>query len=742
MANDIFDDSMEQFKQTFFDETRELLESVETYLEQIENDKEDLEVFNGIFRAAHSIKAGAGIFDYKHLVRFTHLMEAILDLLRSGKRSASDAVIDLLFQSCDRLVDLVEAAEEERDLGHKATADLEKAMQDWLYDESADFAPMPSADVPADDTPEVIEPSLVNGYRVYFKPLPELMQKANEPILLLSELTGLAPSFVALDTSGLPDIFDIETEMSYLAWTIDLDGEVSKSAIEEVFEFVEGDCELTITPLDDNGLPITEEELAAASANSVSFGAPAPVVDAGPVSDGAGDVPAVAAPAAPTSVSSPADTAPNAASAPAMASAGGGPASATGGQKKPAPKRDSIRVDLDRIDRLVNMVGELVITQSMLSDELSNMTELRNSKLLNGIEELSIYTRELQENVMAIRMQPVKSVFSRIPRMVRDLSSKLGKKATLEMVGESTEVDKTVIEELTDPLTHMIRNSLDHGLEGPEERIEAGKPEEGTITLSAEHRAGRIIIEISDDGRGINRPKVLEKARERGIVGDEELSDDEIDNLIFAPGFSTADAVTDVSGRGVGMDVVRRNIQALGGRINLTSQPGQGSVFSLSLPLTLAVLDGMIIGVAGQKYVIPVNSIVESLRPSADQLSTLPNGTELVFIRGEYIPLIRLSSALEVGSGLEDPTKGLVVIVEAAGGQNQGLVVEALHGQQQVVIKSLEANYRSLAGISAATILGNGQVCLILDIDGLANIARDNQKKQQTNDAMLMVAAQ
>ncbi|MCG8491176.1 MAG: chemotaxis protein CheA, partial [Sneathiellales bacterium] len=405
---------------------------------------------------------------------------------------------------------------------------------------------------------------------------------------------------------------------------------------------------------------------------------------------------------------------PTASAAPPNAGGGGKQAAAT------ASKVTSIRVDLDRIDRLVNMVGELVITQSMLSQQTTDLPSEQFPNMVRGLEELALHTRELQESVMAIRMQPVKSVFSRMPRLVRELSSKLSKKVKLTTVGENTEVDKTVIEEISDPITHMIRNSLDHGLESPEERLEAGKPEEGNVTLSAEHRGGRIVITISDDGRGINRKAVLKRARERGLISENATpSDDEIDNMIFAPGFSTAEKVTDVSGRGVGMDVVRRNIQALGGRVSIQSTPGKGSRFTMTLPLTLAVMDGMIVEVGGSKYVIPIPNIVESLRPNSDALKRLPNGQELVRIRGEYVPLCPLYKIFEIYNAVPDPAKALVVLVESEEFGTVGIVVDQLLGQQQVVIKSLESNYKPVPGISAATILGNGKVAPILDIEAL-----------------------
>ncbi|MCB1969797.1 MAG: chemotaxis protein CheA [Geminicoccaceae bacterium] len=398
-----------------------------------------------------------------------------------------------------------------------------------------------------------------------------------------------------------------------------------------------------------------------------------------------------------------------------------------GGKTAKAPSAShSIRVELDRIDSLVNQVGELVITQAVLKQQSSDLSVERHAGLIQGLEELALQTRELQESVMSVRAQPVKSVFSRMPRLVRELAASLGKEARLILSGEHTEVDKTVIEELADPLTHMLRNSMDHGLERPEERIAAGKPAVGTIHLSAEHRSGRILITISDDGRGIDRDRVLEKARLKGLVPpDGVLSNDEIDHMIFAPGFSTAAAVSDVSGRGVGMDVVKRKIQDLGGRITINSMPGKGTRFTLMLPLTLAVLDGMIVRVGHERYIVPITAIVESLRPRAGDVHVLPSGTTIMQMRGTYLPLVFLYRVFGIADAEPDPSQALVVVVETEDGSPIGVVVDDLLGQQQVVIKSLETNYQRVGGVAGATILGNGLVALILDVDALRGLSDD-----------------
>jgi two-component system chemotaxis sensor kinase CheA len=385
----------------------------------------------------------------------------------------------------------------------------------------------------------------------------------------------------------------------------------------------------------------------------------------------------------------------------------------------------TIRVDLDKIERLVNMVGEMVITQAMVAEHSRDIPPGEFQELLEGLEQLAQHTRELRESVMSIRAQPVGSVFSRMPRLVRELAGETGKQVRLITSGENTEVDKTVVENLVDPLTHMIRNSIDHGLERPDEREKVGKPPVGTVHLSAQHRSGRIVIEVSDDGRGIDRQRVLNKAIERGLVQrGSHLSDEEIDNLIFLPGFSTADKVTNISGRGVGMDVVRRNISALGGRIGIYSTPGEGSRFVLSLPLTLAVLDGMVISVGNERFVLPLTNIVESLRPKPNDLHGVVNRWDVIMARGEYVRLVYLHQLFGISGAVTDPTKGLVVLLETEESGRIGLVVDEVIGQQQVVIKSLESNFRRLEGVAAATILGDGRVALILDVSGLQEMSR------------------
>ena len=490
-----------------------------------------------------------------------------------------------------------------------------------------------------------------------------------------------------VDSSPLPALEDMEPDGSYLTWRFTLTTAASVDDIRNVFEFVLDDCLLTVEETE-----VAEQEALIEK-----------LVEA-------------AKPAAPAAETPPPPS--------PQEAAGGGGAKATADKKPPA----SIRVDLERIDRLVNMVGELVITQAMLSEQINQLSIDEQADLLHGVETLALQMRELQESVMSIRAQPVKSVFSRMTRLVRELSCSLGKEAKLVITGETTEVDKTVIEELSDPLTHMIRNSMDHGLETPEEREQAGKPREGTIQLTAEHRNGKIVISVGDDGRGINRARVFKKAIEKGLISsDAQPSDDEIDNMILLPGFSTAEQVSNVSGRGVGMDVVVRKIQNMGGRIGITSVPGRSSQFSLTLPLTLAVLDGMIIRIGGEFYIIPITSIVETQRPGGEAIHKLASGGEVLAVRDGFIKLIHLARLFGCQRQAKRPDEQLVVVVETSTSGPIGLEVDELIGQQQVVIKSLESNYRRVQGVAGATILGNGMVALILDVDGVHAMSQYGQ---------------
>ena len=670
-------DPMEAIKQTYFQECEELLLAMEEGFIAIENGDADAEVINAVFRAVHSIKGSGGAFGFESLVAFAHIFETALDNLRSGKISATPDVVKVLLRAGDILADHVAAARGERTMPDSADrqikedlaalSDADDAPQELLSSDGDEmgFAPML---INIDDA----APARSAGWRILFAPHAALYSKANEPYLLVRELASLGALDVKADLRNLPALDVFEPEQSYISWMITLHSDAARDKVEEVFEFVSGDCDLTIEPL------VAETPVVEAVAVDQPKAAPEAIADRK-------DAPAAS---------------------------------------NEAAAKQTIRVDLDKVDRLVNLVGELVITQAMLSQRVNECNIPRSSLVGNGLAELEHLLRELQESVMAIRTQPVKSIFQRMPRLVRELAAQTNKKVRLVVEGETTEVDKTVIERLGEPLTHMIRNAIDHGLEMPEERRAAGKSEEGTVTLSAEHRGGRIIIEVSDDGRGINRERVKEKAIEKGLISpNSALSDEETDNLIFLPGFSTANQVSNISGRGVGMDVVRRNIVDLGGRIVIGSAPKQGSRFSLTLPLTLAVLDGMVVAVGDQTFVLPLAHIVESLKPRPQDIHPFGCDRTLLNVRGSYVPLVNTGELLGA-KGAVSAAEGVVILVESQGTGRLALSVDAILGQRQVVIKSFEGNYQHIEGIAAATILGDGRVALILDVDGLVTRCR------------------
>jgi two-component system chemotaxis sensor kinase CheA len=701
-------DDLAEFKQTYFQECEDLLADLEGQLTALQDGETDDEILHAAFRAIHSIKGGAGAFGFTRLVGFAHVFETVLDQMREHRLETSNANVALLIRSGDVLTDLVTAAQNDEeppeDLGREilenlhslagTTADADDDDDDFFDD--IDFGDANQAGASSSGAEEKSEPSKV--FNITFSATPQLFNRANDPLILIRELKSLGTLETIVDDSGLPTLADIEADGSYLTWSFKLTTSSSKEDIQSVFEFVLDDCDLGIEEeIEEEQHEEQQEKAVVAERNDKPD-----IVEKDPV------VPA------------------------RQASKG-----TTESKKAPA----SIRVDLERIDRLVNMVGELVITQAMLREQVKQLSAKEQADLLHDVESLDLQMRELQDGVMSIRAQPVKSVFSRMTRLVRELSASLNKEAKLDINGENTEIDKTVIEELADPLTHMIRNSMDHGLETPDEREKSGKPREGTIRLAAEHRNGKIVISVGDDGRGINREKVFKKAVEKGLISSDATPiDDEIDNLILLPGFSTADQVSDVSGRGVGMDVVVRKIQNMGGRIGITSVPGRSSQFNLTLPLTLAVLDGMIIRVGDEFYIIPITSIVESLRPDSASVHELPSGGDVLSIRGGFINLVHLAKLFGIQPKSERSDDRLIVVVETGASGPIGLVVDELVGQQQVVIKSLESNYRRVEGVAGATILGNGMVALILDVDGIH--AMSHKGRRPAADIASMSAAE
>jgi two-component system chemotaxis sensor kinase CheA len=751
-------DELEAIKVTFFQECEELLADLEGGLLAIQDGNDDGDTVNAVFRAVHSIKGGAGAFGLEPLVRFAHVFETLLDALRSNEIPGTPDLTALLLRASDVLADHVSSARGLGVVDMEASAAMAaelKAVTDPSAAPAPAAAPLVAAPVAIVDdemgitfTPLVVgadddgmedddmdfgfQPMTIsldaqaadasvldNVWTVSIRPKSDLYRKANETALLLRELSRLGPIQATLDDSALPALEFLDAEAAYVTWSVRVETEQGEEAIREVFEFVDGDCDLEITrgeaPVAD--VLATLLEVAAPIPEPEAAFEDAPVAIEEPVAA----APVVEAAPAPAPISAPPPAAP-----PVAANAPAAPASAKPAQiDVPGPGQSVIRVDPERIDHLIDLVGELVINQAMLAQRVGEYGIAPSSNLAMGLDELEQLTRQIQDSVMAIRAQPVKSVFQRMPRLVREVANMTGKQARLVMDGENTEVDKTVIERLADPITHMLRNAIDHGLESPEERKAAGKNPEGVVRLAALHRSGRIVIEVQDDGKGINRERVLSIAVNKGLISpDLTLTDEEIDNLIFLPGFSTADKISDVSGRGVGMDVVKRSVQALGGRISISSRPGLGSTFTLSLPLTLAVLDGMVVDVAGETLVIPLACIVESLRPKAEEIRPLgPTGSVLA-VRDSFVPLIDVGLTLNYRSKSPSATEGVVLLVEGEDGSRAALVADAIHGQRQVVIKSLEQNYQQVEGVAAATILGDGRVALILDVDAVINLRR------------------
>lgn len=732
---------MDSLRQIFFQECEEQLSELEAGLLEIQNGDSDPEIVNAVFRAVHSVKGGAGAFALEDLVHFAHIFETVLDEVRKGRLAPGPSVIETLLRAADVLADLVRIA---RDGGQ-----IDEARNRSVSDELAglsntpvtmagpnepedsvddlDFKPLTVALPIFDEEAEEPEP-LASEYDITFKPKSSLYANANEPAILLRELERLGEISIECDTESIPPLTDIDPEGSYLSWSIALKTTHDEDAVRSVFEFVEDDCELNIVAK--SGADGDAGESAdAPSADDIDallrMAREEPVADTAATQ--AADVfetdgsPGEAT--TPTIDSQPADTK-------ADATKGNKPAAAESAQQ-------TIRVDLERVDRLMNLVGELVINQAMLSQRLMESGLARSSEVATGLDEFEQLTSDIQEGVMAIRAQPVKSVFQRMPRLVREVAATTGKKVRLETEGEETEVDKTVIERLADPLTHMIRNAIDHGLEKPEVREAAGKSDVGLVHLSAAHRSGRIVIDISDDGAGIDRSRVREIAEGKGLISPgTQLSDEEVDNLIFLPGFSTAETISDISGRGVGMDVVKRSIQALGGRVSITSRPGEGSTFTMSLPLTLAVLYGMIVTVADQTLVVPLTSIVETLKPKMSDVHGFGGDSKVIEIRNSFIPIVDVGRELGYRTESADPGAGVALLVEADGGTCAALLVDAILGQRQVVIKSLEANYRRVPGIAAATILGDGRVALIVDVDTVVAGARNGGTGAETGLAL------
>lgn len=738
-------DDFAQFNAAFFEEAAEHMAVMETGLLDLEQRPTDLDLLNKIFRSAHSIKGVASMLGFLPVAQFTHKMETLLDLLRNGRITVTQPMTDLLLKSTDCLKALIEAAQNETTVDAAMVQPLEAQLEQASTPGAAPSAAQAPAPVAAPSPAPAAAPSSgTNRHRFLIKWTPPafLFQRGLDPQQILKELGDLGGlSGVTLDSSHLPDLANMDPEQCYLAWTLVLDTPKSKEVVEGVFEFIREDSVLTIeeigleAPAADPAAGVTAQATAPAAAGSgvgtdllSETGEPKPLgeilVETGVVSrevlDQAlsqqrrvGEILIEQHGVTQQQISQ------------ALQKQHQQEGAATHAKK--GTDTASIRVDTAKIDKLINLVGELVITQSMLSDLSARFEMSQLSVLLERVAQLERNTREIQERVMGIRMLPIGSAFSRFPRLVRDLSGKSGKKIQLLLSGEETELDKTVIESITDPLTHLVRNSADHGLEGPEERLAAGKDEQGTIHLNAFHEGGNICITVADDGRGLNREKILAKAIKSGLITEQDkLTDDQIWPLIFKPGFSTAEKVTDVSGRGVGMDVVKRNIEALGGMVSIKTALGKGTTFTLKLPLTLAIIEGMTIRVGRETYILPMLSIVESIQPKADTVKTVVGKGELMNVRGTYHPMMRLYEVFDLQPEHKDPAKAILLILETEG-ERVAVMVDEILGQQQVVIKSMEQNFRKIEGIAGATILGDGTVGFILDVRGLLELARHGQ---------------
>lgn len=712
--------NFEQLKRTFFDECSELLQQTEAGLTDIREGHNVDDAVNAVFRAVHSVKGGAGVFGFEPLVEFAHIFETVLDAVRRGTLAATPEVMDVLLMASDVLTDLVQMSRTGEtiaaDFGKDCRAALQQLMERGAGEtgrgaaEVEDNSPAPAEFEGLDFTPVRAEQfddgnSGVRSYSISFVPKPEMLQKGGDPLHILRELRKLGELELVADTDTLPPLSELQIDRPYISWKGTLRTAASRAEIEGVFAIAGQDCEFAIEDLD--ALP------------------PAGAGDGATPAEGAAPVtPPAASPTSSTSPTSP--SAAPVAERPAEPPAPVSRSSAESGTRPAAakPTATTTRIELEKIDRVVNMVGELVIAQAMLGQIVQDLPEHISSRFLQILDEVVHHTRELKDSVMSMRAQPVSAVFQRMPRLVRELSAKTGKKVRLEMFGETTEVDRSIIERLGDPLTHIIRNSVDHGIEAPADRLAAGKPEEGVIRLAAEHRGGRIVIEISDDGAGINPERVLKKAREKGLVAENAtLTEDEINNLIMLPGFSTAETISDISGRGVGMDVVRNNIQDIGGRITLKSERGRGVTIQLALPLTLAVMDGMVIKVGQETYVMPMSAIVECLRPSRADINNLIGTRGMLKLRGNLLPLVSLADLLAIEASASKGQDRVVIVTEAGDERPFGVIVDELCGHQQVVIKSIEESYGSVPGIAAATILGNGRVAFILDVEKLSELA-------------------
>ncbi|EJB8471452.1 chemotaxis protein CheA [Citrobacter freundii] len=668
MSMDISD-----FYQTFFDEADELLADMEQHLLDLVPESPDSEQLNAIFRAAHSIKGGAGTFGFTILQETTHLMENLLDEARRGEMQLNADIINLFLETKDIMQEQLDA--------YKSSAEPDAASFEYICHALRQLA----LEAKGETAPAVVNTaklSVVDGTALQEETMAQETVAAEEvkKRIVLSRLKAGEVDLLEEELGNLATLTDVVKSSDTLSATID--GDLAEDDIVAVLCFV-----------------IEADQIAFTTVTAAPVETATEVVQPQPV-----------------------------ATVPVVKVAASEPPQGRVEREKPARASEStsIRVAVEKVDQLINLVGELVITQSMLAQRSNELDPVNHGDLITSMGQLQRNARDLQESVMSIRMMPMEYVFSRFPRLVRDLAGKLGKQVELTQIGSSTELDKSLIERIIDPLTHLVRNSLDHGIELPEKRLESGKNPVGNLTLSAEHQGGNICIEVTDDGAGLNRERILAKAISQGMPIHENMSDDEVGMLIFAPGFSTAEQVTDVSGRGVGMDVVKRNIQEMGGHVEIQSKQDQGTTIRILLPLTLAILDGMSVRVADEVFILPLNAVMESLQPREEDLHPLAGGERVLEVRGEYLPLVELWKVFEVDGAKTEATQGIVVILQSAG-RRYALLVDQLIGQHQVVVKNLESNYRKVPGISAATILGDGSVALIVDVSALQGLNREQR---------------
>jgi two-component system, chemotaxis family, sensor kinase CheA len=682
--------------ETFFMECDELLEVLASGLRDMDADRDEIETVHSIFRAVHSIKGAGAAFGLKDLVRFTHCFETALDLLRTRKLEATNDVMSILHRSSDFLADLVVAAREKSEPDQEKMNTLITHLERLIGDEEE---PVDTLEAPAFtpillnfDEPEIIAQS---RYKIDFYAKPDLYRSGNEPSRIFRALNQIGQVQVSIDASNIPPLSSWSSTHTYLNWSASLETDAPIEKIRQIFEFVTDCSDLNILPIADiesdseNSSELMSEDVnhTHIQDDALASNQKTPTTDENEL----------------TKSSKPSEDV-----------------------HKNRPNA-TIRVGLDRVDKLMNMIGELVIKEAMLSQVVESAGISKNSEVTNSLDGLRQLAGDIQESVMAIRAQPLKLVFQRMHRILREAADATGKQVVLVTKGESTEVDKTMIEHLIDPLTHMIRNSVDHGLEDPETRLRRGKPSEGTITISAAHRSGRVLIEVSDDGGGINQKRVRQVAEQRGLIDpDANLSPAEVYALLFLPGFSSSTEVSALSGRGVGLDVVRREIMSIGGRVMIKSNEGQGTTFSITLPLTLAVLEGMLIHLRDQTMVLPITAVQETLRPTPTSLHSVGSSRRLLSNRGELIPIIDVACIFGLRSTPSAIDKGVIIVVETDSQKRAALLVDGIFDQRQVVIKSLEENYGQVLGVSAATILGDGKISLIIDTEEIVQSSLSN----------------